>query len=124
MFSTLCSNEQLRDVMHLSLKDVRTIEVEALVSSCAISRQQNALQESLATATYLSDFAPTCQSIGLDIEALALNEVADVLWDQGEHYTSIRMLRCLTEQVRPNNDKSDIQRSKMLAKLVGNPAKS
>jgi ataxia telangiectasia mutated family protein len=118
MFSTLSSNDHLREVMHISLKDVRNVEVEALVSSCTISRQQNALQESLATATYLSDLVPTCHQIGLDIETVALSEVADVLWDQGEQSTSIRMLRRLTEQVHPKMEGNGIQRSKMLAKLV------
>jgi ataxia telangiectasia mutated family protein len=118
MFSTLSNNGHLREVMHISLKDVRNVEVEALVSSCTISRQQNALQESLATATYLSDLVPICQQIGLDIETLALNEVADVLWDQGEQSTSIRMLRRLTERVHPKAEGNGIQQSKMLAKLV------
>jgi ataxia telangiectasia mutated family protein len=104
--------------MHISLKDVRSVEVEALVSSSTISRQRNAFQESLATATYLSDLVPTCRDVGLDIEGLAMNEVADVLWDQGEHSTSIRMLRRLTEQMHPKSENEGIERSKMLAKLV------
>jgi ataxia telangiectasia mutated family protein len=104
--------------MHLSLKDVRNVEVQALISSCTISRQRSALQESLATATYLSDLVPACKEIGLDIEAAAQSEVADVLWDQGEHSTSIRMLQQLAEQAYPNSEKDGNARSKVLAKLV------
>jgi ataxia telangiectasia mutated family protein len=104
--------------MHLSLKDIRSVEVKALISSCTISRQLNALQESLATATYLSDLVPVCKEIGLDIEAEAQSEVADVLWDQGEHSTSIRMLRQLAEHAYPKTEKNGNARSKVLAKLV------
>jgi serine-protein kinase ATM len=106
--------------MRLSLKDVRSIEVEALLSSCNISRKHSSLQDSLATATYLSDLSDVCSRVGLDIEASAQNEVADALWDQGEHSTSIRMLRRLTEmpppQLKSETDQS--HRSKLLAKLV------
>lgn len=104
--------------MNLKAKDVRAVEVEVLISSCTIARQRNALQESLATATYLSDLVPACKEIGLDIDLQAQNEVADVLWDQGEHSTSIRMLQRLTEHVNPEAENSGITMSRLLAKLV------
>lgn len=118
LFSTLSNNTTLREAMHLGLKDVRNIEVEALLSSCNISRKHSSLQDSLATATYLSDLAPICSQIGLDIEVAAQNEVADALWDQGEHSTSIRMLRRLTEMPRSKKESDQSHRSRLLAKLV------
>ena len=120
LFSTLSGNAPLRDQMHLTLKDVRVVEVKAMISSCAISRQRNSLQESLATATYLSDLIPVCREVGLDIEIAVQNEVADVLWDQGEQTTSIRMLRRLVEQANNKDKGSDVQKSKVLATLVRN----
>jgi ataxia telangiectasia mutated family protein len=104
--------------MHLSLKDVRNVEVEALLSSCNMSRKHSSLQDSLATATYLSDLIPSCSRIGLDINAAAQNEVADALWDQGEHSTSIRMLRRLTGLPQSKDEIVQSHRSKLLAKLV------
>ncbi|TID18730.1 hypothetical protein E2P81_ATG05712 [Venturia nashicola] len=95
LFSTVCNNASLREAMKLSLKDARSIEVEALLSSCHMSRKHNSLQGSLATATYLSELSEMCSRVGLDIQAAAQNEVADALWDQGEYSTSIRMLRRL-----------------------------
>jgi serine-protein kinase ATM len=118
LFSTLSNNDSLREAMHLGLKDVRDIEVETLLSSCSIARKHNSLQDSLATATYLSDLSPLCSQIGLDIEASAQNEVADALWDQGEHVTSIRMLKRLTELPRSKHESSQLHRSRLLAKLV------
>lgn len=110
--------------MHVSLKDVRRIEVEALLSSCQISRKLDSPQGSLATATYLSDLSDLCAKVGLDIQAAAQNEVADALWDQGEHSTSIRMLRRLTE-ISPShlkNTSGHAHRSNLLAKLVSRRA--
>jgi ataxia telangiectasia mutated family protein len=106
--------------MRLSLKDVRDLEVQALLSSCITSRKHNALQESLAAATYLSDLAPACLEIGLNIDVIAQNEVADVLWDQGEHATSIRMLKGLAEPSRLRNESTGVHKAKLLAKLVSN----
>lgn len=118
LFGTLSNNNTLREAMHLSLKDVRSVEVETLLSSCNMSRKHSSLQDSLATATYLSDLTISCSRIGLDIKAAAQNEVADALWDQGEHSTSIRMLRRLTELPRSKDESSQSHRSKLLAKLV------
>lgn len=118
LFSTLSNNTALRESMRLGLKDVRSIEIESLLSSCNLSRKHSSLQGSLATATYLSDLSTLCSQIGLDIEAAAQNEVADALWDQGEHSTSIRMLKRLTKTPRSKNDSDHSQRSRLLAKLV------
>ncbi|KAF2425727.1 ataxia telangiectasia mutated [Tothia fuscella] len=117
LFSTLSSNVPLLIKMKLAVKDVRSIEVKALISSCTVSRQRNSLQESLATATYLSDLIPVCSEFGFDIEAVAHNEVADVLWDQGEHSTSIRMLRNLAAHSYPKSEQHETAKSKILAKL-------
>lgn len=106
--------------MKLSLKDARSIEVEALLSSCHMSRKHNSLQGSLATATYLSDLSELCSRVGLDIQAAAHNEVADALWDQGEYSTSIRMLRRLADlpAVKLENVSGPAHRATLLVKLV------
>lgn len=106
--------------MKLSLKDARSIEVEALLSSCHVSRKHNSLQGSLATATYLSDLSELCSRVGLDIQAAAQNEVADALWDQGEFSTSIRMLRRLANMpaAQLEHATGSAHRATLLAKLV------
>ena len=95
------------------------MEVEALVSSSAISRRQGALHESLASVTYLSDIVQQCKSVGLDIDATAQHEVASVLWEQGEAETSIRIRQHLIEHTNFDSQSTDISLPVLLAKLVG-----
>lgn len=97
---------------------VRHMEVQALVSSSTISRKHGALQESLASVTYLSDIVQECKSVGLDIEATAQHEVASVLWDQGESETSIRMRQHLIDHANFDSQATDISLPVLLAKLV------
>ena len=97
---------------------MRHMEVEALVCSSAICRKHGALQESLASVTYLSDIVQQCRSVGLDIEATAQHEVASVLWEQGEAETSIRMRQHLIDHANFDSQASDISLPVLLAKLV------
>jgi hypothetical protein len=97
---------------------MRHMEVEALVSSSTICRKHGALQESLASVTYLSDIVQQCRSVGLDIEATAQHEVASVLWEQGEAETSIRMRQHLIDHANFDSQASDISLPVLLAKLV------
>ena len=98
------------------------MEVEALVSSSALCRKHGALQESLASATYLSDLVEKCRSVGLDIEATAQHEVASVLWEEGEAETSIRMRQHLIHNTTLDSQVIDISLPVLLAKLVNIPA--
>jgi ataxia telangiectasia mutated family protein len=94
------------------------MEVEALVSSSTICRKHGALQESLASVTYLSDIVPDCKSVGLDIEATAQHEVANVLWEQGETEISIRMRQHLIEHADFDSQNTDLSLPVLLARLV------
>jgi ataxia telangiectasia mutated family protein len=94
------------------------MEVEALVSSSSISRRHGAIQESLASVTYLSDIVPRCKSAGLDIEATAQHEVANVLWEQGETDTSIRMRQNLINYASFDSQSVELSLPVLLAKLV------
>lgn len=97
---------------------VRHMEVEALVQSSTISRKHAALQDSLASVTYLSDIVQQCKAVGLDIEATAQNEVANVLWEQGEAETSIRMRQHLIDHTKFDSQSTDISLPVLLARLV------
>jgi len=94
------------------------MEVAALLSSSVIFRKHGALQESLASATYLSEIAEHCKAVGLNIEAAAQHEVASALWEQGEASTSIRMRQELMEKVNLSGQSSSISIPVLLAKLV------
>lgn len=118
LFNVLSSNSVLVDSIHARTATVRGMEVEALVSSSTVCRRHGALQESLSSVTYLSDIVSECKSVGLDIEAIAQHEVANVLWDQGETETSIRMRKQLIEQTDFNSQNVDLSLPVLLARLV------
>jgi ataxia telangiectasia mutated family protein len=94
------------------------MEVEALVSSSTISRKHGALQESLASVTYLSDIVPDCKAVGLDIDATAQHEVANVLWEQGETEISIGMRQHLIEHATFDSQDTSLSLPVLLARLV------
>lgn len=115
--STLSSNSALRESMHISLQDARKLQTDALLSSCAVWKRRHGPQHSLETVTCLSDLAPMCASIGVDIVKAAQNAISDVLWAQGEYSTSIRMLQVLVEGHQRKEDSEEVQHSSLLAKL-------
>jgi ataxia telangiectasia mutated family protein len=118
LFKLLSTNEPLLEALRVRTGQVRSMETEALMLSSAISRKHGALQESLASVTYLSDLVPECRTIGLDIEASAQNEVASVLWEQGEAETSIRMRQHLIEHANLDSQDTSVSLPVLLAKLV------
>ncbi|KAF2848137.1 hypothetical protein T440DRAFT_556925 [Plenodomus tracheiphilus IPT5] len=117
LFNVLASNTVLVDSLHARTATLRGMEVEALVSSSTVSRRHGALQDSLASVTYLSDIVPQCKSVGLDIEATAQHEVANVLWDQGETEISIRMRQHLIDHADFDSQNVDLSLPVLLAKL-------
>ncbi|KZM20995.1 ATP binding [Ascochyta rabiei] len=117
LFSVLSGNNAMIDSLHTRTATIRNMEVEALVSSSSISRRHGAIQESLASVTYLSDIVPKCKSAGLDIEATAQHEVANVLWEQGETDVSIRMRQSLIDHASFDSQNVELSLPVLLAKL-------
>lgn len=117
LFSVLSSNPALVNSLHTRTATIRGMEVEALVSSSSVCRKHGALQESLASVTYLSDIVPQCKAIGLDIEAVAQHEVANVLWEQGETEVSIRMRQHLIDHANFDSQNADLSLPVLLARL-------
>lgn len=120
LFSVLSSNPVLVESLHTRVATIRGMEVEALVSSSSVCRKHGALQESLASVTYLSDVVPRCKAIGLNIEATAQHEVANVLWEQGETEISIRMRQHLIDHADFDSQDADLSLPVLLARLVSN----
>lgn len=114
----LSTNNAVVGSLHTRTATIRNMEVEALVSSSSISRRHGAIQESLASVTYLSDIVPKCKSAGLDIEATAQHEVANVLWEQGETDTSIRMRQNLIDHASFDSQIVELSLPVLLARLV------
>lgn len=119
LFSMLGKNPRLQDILHTGPKQLRERETDALINAAEVYRKHGALQELLASATYLADIVPSCREVGFDIEGGAKYQVARVLWDQGEKNTSIRMLQQLeTENRLASRKDSTVLRTVLLTKLV------
>ncbi|CAN9289399.1 unnamed protein product [Alternaria alternata] len=117
LFNVIGTNVALVDSLHTRTATIRGMEVEALVSSSSLCRKHGALQESLASVTYLSDIVPECKAVGLDIEATAQHEVANVLWEQGETEISIRMRQHLIDHADFESQNIDLSLPVLLARL-------
>ncbi len=118
LFSSLSKNSQLQDLLKTSQRDARSIESRALLASSNMSRRHDALQNTLAIATYLNQLIGPCEEAGVNIKAAVQFESANVLWDQGEMTASIRMLQDLQTTIDMTSDFIRIGKSELLAKLV------
>jgi ataxia telangiectasia mutated family protein len=112
------SNNALLESMHTRAGTLRSMEVEALVSTSTICRRHGALQESLTSVTYLSDIVQDCKAYGLDVEASAKYEEANVLWDHGEQEKSIRIRQELVDYGNFDSQDKKISLPVLLAELV------
>lgn len=112
------SNDALLDAIHTRAGTLRSMEVEALISTSTICRRHGALQESLTSVTYLSDIVEDCKAYGLDVEASAKYEEANVLWDHGEQEKSIRIRQELVDYGNFDSQDKKISLPVLLAKLV------
>lgn len=94
------------------------LEVKTLRESFKISRNLEGSQEALKSAILLSKLVEPCSNLGLNIEGAAKYDMANVLWDEGEMTTSIRMLQQLNEQGDLQKQALVISRAEVLASLV------
>ena len=104
----------------MSLRDARKLEARVLLASSRMSRDHDALQNALTTATYLNQIVTPCKSAGVEIDAAVRFESSSVLWGQGEMTASIRMLQDLEKTPTRETDSMRPGRAELLAKLVCN----
>jgi hypothetical protein len=118
LFSVISRNEVVRNHLHASIRDIRRLELQTLLSLSALARDYSAYEQNLSAATYLQDMIPQCQEIGLNIHAVTMSEVARVLWDHGEPQSSIRILQRLSEDEQIEKEDYSPGRGMILAVLV------
>lgn len=117
-FSSFAKRNHLRQVAQVDMKTARFLEAKALVDSCKMARSHKVLQHSLSAATQLSKVVESCKQVGLDIDAVATLQVANVLWDQGQGIPPIRMLQALQMDGALSQQSIVVGKAKLLAKLV------
>lgn len=118
LFSSISRSDRLREANRISPAEAVSIEVRTLLRSSALYRMHDAPQEALAIVTHLSNMVKPCHDLGLRIGPVVTNEIAAVLWDQGEISSSFRML----QELRKSNNLDDatfpLGRAGLLARLV------
>ncbi|KAF3908596.1 hypothetical protein ABW21_db0209793 [Orbilia brochopaga] len=120
--SSLVKRPHLRANAGIEIQTARLLEAKTLIKMCQISRSHNVPQKSLTTSVSLSEMVGPCRDIGVEIEAAAIIEAANVLWDQGETLPAIGMLQPLLENSERDGNylKQAIQvgRPELLAKTA------
>ena len=121
VFSLLSGNENLRAEIGVSLKRCRLMEIEALLASAKIYREQGALHDSLASITYLTDLLSDCKNCELEVDEAVKYELAATLWESDETSESIGILRSLNSEQNSIEQTIPVGRSKVLMTLVCQP---
>nr|KMM71923.1 hypothetical protein CPAG_08223 [Coccidioides posadasii RMSCC 3488] len=117
VFSIISRKPQLQAMLGISSGDAQLLKVKAIRESLRISREHDAHQASLKSAMLLTKLAGPCSKVGLEIDAAATFDLANVLWDQGEMTTSIKMLQQLSERNDPQKEAISVNRAEILASL-------
>ena len=118
VFGALSKNNRLQDILKVSQHDALFLEAQVLLLSSKMSRAHGALQNALTAVTYLSMLISSCQNVGVNITAATHFESAQVLWEQGEMSTSVRMLQQLQSSIGLHEQSMHVGKPEVLAKLV------
>lgn len=118
LLSSLSQRQSLRDILKIGAADSRLVEVRAMLLASGISRAHGALQESLASATYMTRLIQPCNDVGITIDAAVNLEAANALWELGEMSSSIGMLHQLSDLGSDLKSQTvKVSKSELLAKL-------
>lgn len=118
LFSSINRKDHLKSAIKLNSPNAQLLEVKVFRESLKICRDHEVPQASLKSAISFSKLAQPCASLGINIDAAAKFDLANVLWDQGEMTTSIRMLQQLNEQNDLHKQAIPVSRAEVLASLV------
>ncbi|CAI7585737.1 unnamed protein product [Penicillium glandicola] len=117
LFSSVRKNDILKSRAELGLGHSRLLEAKVIRQSLEITRTHGISQASLKSAMNLSKLAEPCSALGINIDAAAKFDLANVLWDQGEMTASIRMLQQLKGQNDLHKQAIPLSRAELLVTL-------
>ncbi|KAJ4304114.1 Serine/threonine-protein kinase tel1 [Collariella sp. IMI 366227] len=100
----------------LTPADARLVQIRGILLSSDIFRFHRANQETLNLSTTLTDLIPSCESLGLSVDAAIRIEAANSLWDHGEMISSIRMLQNIDKESLKKQT-VPVSRSDLLSKI-------
>lgn len=116
--SSIRKSDILKSRAKLSPEDSRLLEAKVIRQSLEVTRTHGISQASLKSAMSLSKLAEPCAALGMNIDAAAKFDLANVLWDQGEMTASIRMLQQLKGQNDIHKQAIPLSRAELLVTLV------
>ena len=117
----LNKQSSLRALLKVTEREARLAESQILLGSCSVARSQDALQDALTSATYLTRLAEHSDRVGVHVHAASDFETAEILWLFGEKVTSVRLLRDLNQRLINGTlacEDLGVGRPGLLAKLV------
>ncbi|EEP80156.1 conserved hypothetical protein [Uncinocarpus reesii 1704] len=117
IFSMISRKPHLRTMLATNARDAQLLEVKAIRESLRISREHDVHQASLKSAMLLTKLIEPCSQLGVEIDAAVTLDMANVLWDQGEMTTSIKMLQQLSEKRDVHKQSIPVNRAEILASL-------
>ncbi|OJK01690.1 hypothetical protein ASPACDRAFT_1898851 [Aspergillus aculeatus ATCC 16872] len=117
LFSTIRQKDILKSAINLQDSDALLLEIKVLRQSLEVAQSHDISQASLKIAFCLQKLASQSALLGIDTEAAAKFDLANVLWDQGEMAASIRMLRQLKDRNDLHKQAVPISRAELLVTL-------
>ncbi|EFR04627.1 ataxia telangiectasia mutated [Nannizzia gypsea CBS 118893] len=117
IFSSISRQPHLKKMTNLSSRDAQILEAKCIRESLRISREHDIPQASLQSAMSLSKLVQPCAELGVKIDAATAFDLANVLWDQGEMKTSIKILQSLSSQKGVHDQTIPVSVAEVLASL-------
>ncbi|KAI7497312.1 hypothetical protein KC367_g5960 [Hortaea werneckii] len=118
LFGVLAQNREMLQSMHITPKTAMSLEIEALLATSRLAREQSVLQEALSACTQVNQLATKYKDSGIRISSAADYETAMVLWGAGESSASVQMLRRIAAQATYGNDDIKVGHPTVLAELA------
>lgn len=118
LFSSLNRRDYLKLSMKLTSRQAQLLYVKVMRETLKITRNHEGSQESLKLAITLTKLVEACAALGINVDGAAKFDLSNVLWDQGEMTTSIRMLQELKCQKDLHRQDIPVSRAEVLACLV------
>lgn len=116
--SLLSQHSALANGSRISSAVLRQSQIQSMIMAGEIYRYHQATQESLNSATALTDLISPCRELGIQVDAAINIESANSLWDQGEMEASIRLLQRVERDTSLNKQSIPISRSDLLAQIA------
>ncbi|GBF60735.1 serine/threonine-protein kinase [Trichophyton mentagrophytes] len=117
IFSSISRRSHLKKMINLNSRDAQILEAKCIRESLRISTEHGIPQASLQSAMSLSKLVQPCAELGVKIDAATAFDLANVLWDQGEMKTSIKILQNLSSQKGLHSQTIPVSVAEILASL-------